>query len=119
MRPGAPSRDVERQTDADSSDEEGFRICSVKPNRSQGPKIAPTPIPMATKNSFETFDDDDIADDDIAALGDWAHKDTVGKRSQSASKKVKMITNQQELKKFMAAIPMTLSFRSGERNSAK
>ena len=105
--------------DDESSDEERFRFCSVKSNWSQGPKVAPPPIPLATKNSFETFDDDDIADDGIAALGDWAHKVTVGKRSQSASKQAKMITNQQELKKLMAANPNVAQLSIARSNLAK
>ena len=72
----------------------------MKSNRSSGPKIAPPPAPLATKNS-----DDDVDSDGVAALGDMAHKVTVGERSQSASKKVKIITNQEELKKCMAANP--------------
>ena len=98
--------DDANETDDDSSNEEGFRLCcSVKSNRSKGPRIAPPPAPLITKNSFEAFDDNDIDGDGNAALGDRAHKDTVGKRSQSETKKVRMITNQQELKKFMAANP--------------
>ena len=83
---GKPSKKVNmlkeddvNDTDDDSSDEEVFRLCSVKSNRSPGPKIAPPPAPLATENSFEAFDDDDVDNDGIAALGDWAHKVTVGK----------------------------------------
>ena len=47
-------------TDDDSSDEEGFRCCSVKSNRSPGPKIALPPAPRVTKNSLEAVDDDDV-----------------------------------------------------------
>ena len=109
---GKPSKTVNmlkeddvHDTDDDSSDEDGFRICSVKSSRSSGPNVAPPPAPLVTENSFEAFDDDDIDGDGVAALGDRAHKVTVGKRSQSASKKVNIITNQQKLKTFMAANP--------------
>lgn len=69
------------------------------------PRVAPQPAPLVTKNSFEAFDDDDIKGDGIAALGDWAHNVSFGKQSKSETKTVKMITNQQELKRFMAASP--------------
>ena len=72
---GNPSKKVNMLTedrindaDDDSSDEESFRICSIKSNRSPGHKIAPPPAPLATKNSSETFD---VDSDGIAALGDW------------------------------------------------
>ena len=110
---GKPSKKVNMlkedkagDTDDNSSDEQAFRNCSVKSNRSQGPKIAPPPPPLATKNSFEAFGDDDVDTDGITALGDWAHKVTVGKRPRSASDKVTIVTNQQELKKCMAANPI-------------
>ena len=58
---GKPSKKVNmlrdddaNETDDDSSDEEGFRICcSVKSKRSKGPRIAPPPAPLITKNSFK------------------------------------------------------------------
>ena len=64
-----------------------------------------TTSPLVTENSFETFDDDGFDSDEIAAVGDWAHKVTVGQRSQSTSKMVNMIANQQKLKTCMAANP--------------
>ena len=76
--------DEAADTDDTSSDEEsGFRLCSVKSNRPQEPKKAPPPSPVATQNSFEAFDNDDIADDGVAALGDCAHNATVGKQGPS------------------------------------
>ena len=98
------AEDDEPNTDDESDD--GFKICALKTNRPAKPKTIVQPVPpVTTKNSFEAFDDADMEEDHIAALGRWAHKVTTSKKPQSEAKKVKVITNQRELRKFMTSNP--------------